>query len=100
MSALAPNGEPPSVAKSSVTTDVHQSFDVHLHLLAQIALYHALLVYNGANSIDFIFRQFADSLIHIDPGLLKYLIGAAPPNAIDVREADFGSLRGRQIHSG
>jgi hypothetical protein len=97
--ALAANGQTAAMAQAAVAADVHQPLDVHLDLLAKIALDHPLLVNYAADAIDFLFAQLANALINAYPGLFKYLVGARTPDPIYVRKTDLGSLICRQVHT-
>jgi hypothetical protein len=93
--ALAANRQAATMAQPSIAAYVHQAFDVHLHLFAEIAFDHALLVYDGANPVDLLFAQLAYAAVDADPGLFKNLVGARAPYAVDVCESYFGPLIGR-----
>src|SRR5438093_947336 len=64
--ALAANWEPSAVPQTAIAADVHQTFDIHLNLLAQIALDAALLIDHGANLVDFLFGQLTNAFIYTD----------------------------------
>jgi hypothetical protein len=42
MGSLAPNRQRTAVAKTTITTDIHQTLNVHLNALAEIALNFSL----------------------------------------------------------
>jgi len=94
---LTSNRKPSAVAQTAVAADVHQSFDVHLNLLTQVALDPALLVDDGANAIDFFFGQLADASIDADARLTQYLVRPRAPYAVDVRQTDFSSFVSWQV---
>src|SRR5436190_11198519 len=64
--ALAANREPSAVPQPAIAADIHQPFDVHLNLLAQVTFDPALLVYHGANLVDFFFCQLTNAFIYTD----------------------------------
>jgi hypothetical protein len=100
MSALTPDRESATVTQTAIAANVHQPFYVHLHLLAQVALNHALLVNDGANAIYFVFGQFSYSPVNADAGLFQYLIGARAPNTVDVGKTHLCPLICRKVYTG
>src|SRR5918911_4914619 len=95
--ALPANGHPPPVAQPSVATDVHQTLDVHLHALAQVALDLALLFEDGADTTQFVFVQILDARIDVDLRLLQDRGRARAPDSVNVCEADLRALVRRKI---
>ncbi len=85
------------MTQSAIASDVHQSFDVHLNLLAQVSFDSALLVEDRANAIDFFFREFANALITADAGFAQHLVCAGAANSIDVCQTNFSSLISWQV---
>ena len=76
MSSLASYGKSPSVSQPAIGTDVHQSLDVHLYLLAEVTLDIPLYVKDGTNPIDLFFGQLPDPFINIYPGFAEDLVRA------------------------
>jgi hypothetical protein len=99
MRALASDGKTATVAQAAIAADVHQSLDVHLDLLAQIAFDHPLLVNDCADAINFVFGQFAYAALNADASFSENLVGARTPNTVDVRKTYFGSLVCRKVHT-
>jgi hypothetical protein len=50
MSALTAHGQRATMTQPAIATDVHQTLDVHLHTLAQVAFDLSLRFQNGTNS--------------------------------------------------
>src|SRR6185369_2667459 len=96
--ALSPNGKSSAMTQSTVAADVHQAFDVHLNLLAQISFDAALLIDDCANAVYFLFRQLANAFIDTDPGLSQDFIRAGAPDAVNVCETDLSSFVSREVH--
>src|SRR5947207_15796747 len=92
MSALPSDRKSSPMTQATVAADVHQAFDVHLYLLAQIAFDAALLIDDRSNAVNFLFRQLANALINADPGLSQDLIRARATNTVDVCKTDLSSL--------
>jgi hypothetical protein len=95
--SLASHRQASAVTQSPIASDVHQAFDIHLDLLAQVPFYSALLVKDRANAIDFFFRKFADALITADAGFAQHLVCAGAADAIDVCQTNFSSLISWQV---
>ena len=51
MRALASNGEATAMSQPAITADVHQTLDIHLNALSEVALDLALGVDDGANLV-------------------------------------------------
>ena len=80
------------VSQAAVTTDVHQSLDVHLDLLAKISFDPTLLVNDISNSIDFFFSQLADTFVDVYSRFTKNLIRTRAPYPVNIRKANFRSF--------
>ncbi len=87
-----------AVTQTSITSNIYQAPDVHLHLTPQITLDLILAVNNLAQGSNVRFRQVLDLHIDIHSGLAQNLIAQTAPNAIDVRQTDFYSLVPWQVH--
>src|SRR5215471_14455288 len=81
---LTPDRKSSAVSQTTVAADVHQSFDVHLHLLTKISLNAALLINDSSNSIYFLFGQLPDSLVDADSRFTEYLVRTRAADAVDV----------------
>jgi hypothetical protein len=92
MRSLTSNWKASAVSQTAVAADVHQSFDVHLDLLAKISFDSSLLVDDISNSIYFLFGQFADSFVDVYSRFTKYLIRTRAAYAVNIRKANFRSL--------
>ena len=63
---LSANWQRTPMAQPPVATDVHQTLDIHLNSLAQVALNLALRLQNCSNSAQFILIQIFDARVEID----------------------------------
>ncbi len=72
------------MTEPAIASDVHQSLDVHLYLLAQVAFDGALLIDDGPNAIDLLFGQFSHFPICTDSGLRQYVVGPRAPYSVNV----------------
>src|SRR5581483_5591766 len=86
--------------QSPVRTHFDVALDIHRDFLTQVALDSAFLFQDLADAVDFVFAQIANLLIEINAGPVQQRPRTRAADAINVSEADLGSLLGRQIHSG
>lgn len=82
------------MTKTTVATDVHQSFDVHLHLAAH-GTFDAHTLDNRADCTYFVVVQVLDFLVVRDPHLIEDVPGGGTTNTVDVGQCDYGVLRSR-----
>src|SRR3954463_13153604 len=92
MRALAAHGQPTAMAQAAVATDVHQTLDVHLDALAQVALDLALRLDGLADAVQLPLVQIAHAHVGAHVRLLKYGGRARAPDAVDVRQSDSDPL--------
>src|SRR6185503_15845759 len=98
--ALAANRQALAVAQAPVAAQIHQALDVHGDVAAQIALDQEVMVDQFANLDDLGFRQVADPAAGIDPQPCDDLVGDVRADSVDVAQADFDALLGRDIDAG
>src|SRR5215475_9808030 len=63
--ALTTHRQSPAMTQSTISADVHQTLDVHLDALAQIAFDLALGLEHGANPAQIVFTQILDPNINV-----------------------------------
>src|SRR6267378_5113225 len=80
---LSAHRQIPAVADSAIGLDLNQPPDVHLNLLAEIALHAAFLLDGLAKMVDFILGQVANLFRMIHAGLGGELARALLPDSID-----------------
>src|SRR5579883_1245656 len=97
---LAAHGERAAVAQTAIRPHFDVALDVERDLLAEIAFHGAFLFEDLADAVDLVFCQVANFLIEVDACPITKRLRTGTANAVDVSQADLGSLRGRQIHTG
>jgi hypothetical protein len=97
MSALPSAGKPPAVTKTSVATDVHESFDVHGDLFAQIALDAALGVDHPTDLADLLLGKLLDADFGGDSSLSQNEPGTIMTDPVNVGKSDIDTLFPRQV---
>src|SRR4026208_2466005 len=83
--------------QATIAADVHQPFDVHLNLLATIALDTPLLVDHRTNTVNLFLGQLANAPIDADARFAQYLVSARAPDPVDVRQTNLSSLVSWQV---
>ena len=96
---LAAHGKIAAMAQAAIALNFDQPADVHLHLLAEIALDTAFRFDGRADTSDFVLRQILDLLGGVHVGFFRERPRALLPDAVDCGEADPEPLVGRQIHT-
>ena len=99
MSALTADRQPSSVPQAPIASDIHQSLDVHLDLLTEIALHHSLLVDDRTDAVDLFLSQLANPLVDVNARFFEYPISSRTPYTIYVSETYLCSLICRQVHT-
>src|SRR5712691_9384803 len=94
---LSANWQRTPMAQPSVATDVHQTLDIHLNSLAQVALNLALRLQNCSNSAQFILIQIFDARVEIDGRFVENRVRARAANTVDICKSDLSSLIRRKI---
>src|SRR6267378_3795176 len=97
--SLAAHRQVPAVPDPAVGLNFDQPADVHLNLLAEIALHAAFFFDFLAKKVDFIFRQVANLLRVIDARLFRELLRAFLPDAIDRGQPDPKALLRRKVYT-
>src|ERR1700682_5793865 len=97
--ALAVHREIPAMAHPAVALNFDQPPDVHLNLLAEIALDAALGFNRLAEGVNFFLGQVFHLLGVIHVGLRAKRLGARLSDAVDRRQADPDAFLNRKIHS-
>ncbi len=85
--------------QTAVTTDIHQSLDVHRDLAPEVALYPHFFINNLADPVDFVVSQISDPSIRIDVRPLQQLLARVQTDAKDVWQSRLDPLVTRKIDS-
>jgi hypothetical protein len=92
MRALTANRQRSAVPQSPVATNIHQSLDVHLDALPQVALNLTLRFENRPDAAQFVLIQILDASIKVDCSLGKYRARARTTDPVDVCQSNLGPL--------
>src|SRR5207237_1144573 len=95
--ALPADGQAAPVPQAAVTADVHQTLDVHLRALAQIALDLALAFDDRADAPQLLLVQIAHARIGVHARRFEDRVRARAPDAVNVRQTDLDALVNREI---
>src|SRR6185503_16855360 len=85
--------------QSTIAADIHQPLDVHLHSLTQVAFDFALRFQDITDAAQLVFTQVSDAGIQIDTSFLEHRVRTRTTNAVNVGQANLGSLVRWQIYS-
>ena len=83
------------MAETSVAADVHQSLDVHLDALPEVALDIAFRIQDGTYLVQLIFAQVTDLYVRTDAGLIKDRGRSRLAYTVDVGHSNLCPLIGR-----
>jgi hypothetical protein len=64
--SLATDRQRTTMSQAAIATDIHQSLDVHLNALAQIAFNLTLHFQNATNATQLVFTQISHARVEID----------------------------------
>jgi hypothetical protein len=81
-------GKRPPVTRAAIALNVDEALDVHLDVLAQVALDVSFVLDHLADAVDLVLAQILDLLEGIYIRLLQNLERAGIPDAEDVCERD------------
>ena len=87
------------MSQTTVATDVHQSLDVHLNALAEIAFDLSLCFQNRTNSAQLVFAEIPHASVEIHAGFLEHRTRSRATYTVDVSQTNLGSLVRWQINS-
>jgi hypothetical protein len=93
--SLATNRERTAMSQAAIASDIHQTLDVHLNALAQIAFDLTLHFQNATNATQLVFTQISHARVDIDTRFLEHGTRARATDAVDISETNLGSLVGR-----
>jgi hypothetical protein len=99
MGALPANRQVAAVTNPAIGLNFNQAADVHLDLLAEIALHAPFLLDDRADAVHFVFRQVANLFLPIDIGLLRNAFRAHLPDPVDRGQPDPQALLRRKINT-
>jgi len=88
--ALTTNRQRSAVAQSPVATDIHQSLDVHLDALPQVAFNLTLRFENRPDPAQLVLIQIPDASIEVDCSLGEYRACARTTDPVDVCQPNLG----------
>src|ERR1044072_7767971 len=97
MRALAAHRQSTPMSQAAIRTDVHQTLDVHLNALAQIALDLALRFKDRANATQLVFAQVHDMRVHFDRRFVQGRRAARSANPVNVSKPNFWPLIGGKV---
>src|SRR5207247_445232 len=90
--ALPPHRQVAPVAHSPVGADLHEAFDVHGDVLAEVPLHPSLAVDDLGDPAGLLFGEVLHPYVGVDPRLGQDLVAPADPDPVDVGEGDFHPL--------
>src|SRR5438132_579477 len=90
--ALPAGRQSAAVTQPAVRTDLHQSLDVHLDVLLDIAHHSAFFIDDLADPGDLLLGEARDLDVALDLSPVKDLDGSTASNAEDVRQRDLDAL--------
>jgi hypothetical protein len=81
--------------KSPITSDVHETFDVHGDLFAKVAFDSALRVDDPADLADVLLGELFHLDFRTDPRLFQDELGAYATDSVDMGKSDIDALVAR-----
>jgi hypothetical protein len=97
--ALPAHWQTAPVSQATVGANVHQTLDVHLHALAQIAFDLALSVNHGANPAQIFLAQIPDLNVAIYLCFIEDRRRTRSADSVNVCKANLCALIGRKIYT-
>jgi len=97
--ALTSSWHSAPVAKTAVTSDVHQALDIHSDFTPEIALDAHLFVDDLANAVDLIVSEVSYPSVGTDIGAFENSLTRMQTNSKDVWQSGLDTLIPRKIHS-
>src|SRR5262245_55015070 len=86
--ALTAHRQSAAMTQSAIGADVHQTLDVHLNSLSQIAFDLALRFEHRTNPAEIVFAQIPDPRINVDIRFFQNRRRTRPANSVDVSKSD------------
>src|ERR1044072_7431585 len=90
--SLATHRQSTTMSQTAIATDIHQTLDVHLDALAQVAFDLALCFQDGTNPAQLIFSKIPDASVETDARFLEHRIRTRAANAVDGSETNLRSF--------
>jgi hypothetical protein len=81
---LTANRQAAAMAEAPVGAYVHEPFDIHGDLLAQVSLHASGGVNHFADPAHFLFREILNSDVGGDPRLVEDPLGSSQTDSVDV----------------
>jgi hypothetical protein len=91
-SSLPMNWQIAPMAKATITLNLLQPLDIHLHFAPQVAFDYIIPINHLTQPGNFVFRQVSHPRIWIHLRLDKDILTVSATNAIDVRECDLNAF--------
>lgn len=76
------------MAQATITSQVHQSFDVHGHVRPELAFDFVFRVNGFPDIIDLLFCQAASRERRVDSGFVKNLSGSAGTDTVNIGQCN------------
>ena len=99
MGALPPNGQTAPMPDATIAAQIHQPFDVHGYVAAQITLDHIVMVDHFSDLNNFLIGQLIDPPFARNRRLFANLPGKAAANAMNISQRDIYTLVSRDIYT-
>jgi hypothetical protein len=97
--ALTSNGKPPAVSEAPITSDVHQSLDVHADIGPKVTFDGKFTVDDLTEPVKLFFVKLPDFFIHVDARFFANFSGRRTADAENIRERNFAPLVIWYVHS-
>ena len=99
LGALATKGQTKTVANASLTSDVHEAFDVHLDFGTKLT-FHTDARDDLADFGDFVVAPILDALVFSDSSLRENVRGTGASYAVDISQGNHSSFVPGDIDTG
>ncbi len=87
------------MAQPAITTNVHQTLDIHRDFPPEVALYTHFLINNFADAINLIIGQVAHAGVGVNIGSSQDPLAGMEPDSKNVGQCRFDPLIARKIDS-
>src|SRR5690606_40282045 len=88
-----------TMAKTTITTDIHQSFNIQLNLRTKRPLHFDFFIDDISNSSKLFVIPFFYFYIVIDAYLVQNVLGGRTADSVNIRETNFPPLVFRYIYT-
>lgn len=97
MGPLPSNRQSAAVTQATITTDIHQPFDIELDVFTEFTLDTAFFLYQISKPSSLIFGEFLDLLVDSHIGLLTEASRSRTPYSVNIGERNFHPLIVRYV---